>query len=42
VVAVNKSDILHRTTTTDRRKEGGRLVGWMRKKAKMKMKRKKG
>ena len=43
VVAVNKSDILHRTTTTTtERKEGGRLVGWMRKKAKKKMKRKKG
>ena len=36
VVAVNRSDIFfHKTTTTEGRKEGGRLVG-MRKKAKMK------
>ena len=44
VVAVNKSDIFHRTTTKGRK--GGRkkadLWGWMRKKAKKKMKKEKG
>ena len=40
-MAVNKSDILHRTTTTEGRRGEADSWGWMRKKAKKKMKREK-